>query len=160
MVMPFSAIEARRRAQNWLSVGRKIGFTNRTIWARYGVAQPLWASMWSHTMRFAVNGRATLDARRFVNPRIEPEVVFKLNAPVPLTDDPVALLSAVEWMAPGFEIVQSHFPDWKFSRGRLHGGVRAAWRAGGRRTLSQSRTATVRRLRNAAALCPDIVALA
>ena len=24
------------------------------------------------------------------------------------------MLSAVEWMAPGFEIVQSHFPDWKF----------------------------------------------
>jgi 2-oxo-3-hexenedioate decarboxylase len=107
-------IEARRRAQNWISVGRKIGFTNRNIWARYGVAQPLWASMWSHTMRFAVNGRATLDARRFVNPRIEPEVVFKLNAPVPVSDDPVALLSAVEWMAPGFEIVQCHFPEWKF----------------------------------------------
>ncbi len=107
-------IEARRRAQNWISVGRKIGFTNRTIWVRYGVAQPLWASMWSHTVQFAPGGRATLDARRFVNPRIEPEVVFKLKAPVPRSDDPEALLSAVEWMAPGFEIVQSHFPGWKF----------------------------------------------
>jgi 2-oxo-3-hexenedioate decarboxylase len=27
----------------------------------------------------------------------------------------VALLTAVEWIAPGFEIVQSHFPDWKFT---------------------------------------------
>jgi 2-oxo-3-hexenedioate decarboxylase len=27
----------------------------------------------------------------------------------------LALLAAVEWIAPGFEIVQSHFPDWKFT---------------------------------------------
>ena len=50
-----------------------------------------------------------------MQPRIEPEVVFKLKAPVPLTDDPAAVLSSVEWIAPGFEIVQSHFPDWKFA---------------------------------------------
>ena len=30
-------IEARRRAQGWWPVGRKIGFTNTTIWPRYGV---------------------------------------------------------------------------------------------------------------------------
>ncbi len=24
------------------------------------------------------------------------------------------MLACVEWIAPGFEIVQSHFPDWKF----------------------------------------------
>ena len=50
-----------------------------------------------------------------MQPRIEPEVVFKLKTPLPLTDDPEALLAATEWLAPGFEIVQSHFPDWKFS---------------------------------------------
>ena len=27
-------INARREAQGWISVGRKIGFTNRTIWER------------------------------------------------------------------------------------------------------------------------------
>src|SRR5438477_2999797 len=69
-------IEARRRAQGWRSVGRKIGFTNRTIWPRYGVYQPMWAHVWSHTVRFAEDGKATLDLTRFVQPRIEPEVVF------------------------------------------------------------------------------------
>ena len=34
-------IETRRRAQGWEVVGRKIGFTNRTIWPRYGVYQPM-----------------------------------------------------------------------------------------------------------------------
>jgi 2-oxo-3-hexenedioate decarboxylase len=33
---------------------------------------------------------------------------------VPLTDDPVDVLACVDWIAPGFEIVQSPFPDWKF----------------------------------------------
>jgi 2-keto-4-pentenoate hydratase len=107
-------IEERRRAQGWRAVGRKIGFTNRTIWPRYGVYQPMWAHVWSNTVHFAQDGKASLALQPFVQPRIEPEVVFKLRAPVPATDDPLALLAAVEWVAPGFEIVQSHFPDWKF----------------------------------------------
>jgi 2-oxo-3-hexenedioate decarboxylase len=74
----------------------------------------MWAHVWSHTVRFAENGRATLDLRAFVQPRIEPEVVFKLKAPVGAADDPLAVLASTEWIAPGFEIVQSHFPDWKF----------------------------------------------
>ena len=108
-------IETRRRAQGWKAVGRKIGFTNRTIWPRYGVYQPMWAHVWTHTIHFAPGGKAALPLNGLVQPRIEPEVVFKLNGPVPLTDDAAAVLACVEWMAPGFEIVQSHFPDWKFA---------------------------------------------
>lgn len=107
-------IETRRRAQGWQPVGRKIGFTNRTIWPRYGVYQPMWAHIWTRTVHFAPDGKASLSLHSFVEPRIEPEIVFKLRAPVPLTDDPLAILSAAEWVAPGFEIVQSHFPGWKF----------------------------------------------
>jgi 2-oxo-3-hexenedioate decarboxylase len=108
-------IETRRRAQGWRSVGRKIGFTNRTIWERYGVHQPMWAHMWMHTVHYARNGRGSLSLQSFVQPRIEPEVVFKLKSPLPLTDAPLAQLAAAEWIAPGFEIVQSHFPEWKFT---------------------------------------------
>src|SRR5438552_6258323 len=108
-------IETRRRAEGWKAVGRKIGFTNRTIWPRYGVYQPMWAHVWSRTVHFARDGKAALPLNSLVQPRIEPEVVFKLKGPVPLTDDAAAVLACVEWMAPGFEIVQSHFPDWKFA---------------------------------------------
>jgi 2-oxo-3-hexenedioate decarboxylase len=108
-------IETRRRAQGWRSVGRKIGFTNRTIWPRYGVFQPMWAHVWAHTVRFAPGGSGTLPLRGLVQPRIEPEVVFKLSSPVPVTDDAARVLDCVEWIAPGFEVVQSHFPDWKFT---------------------------------------------
>jgi 2-oxo-3-hexenedioate decarboxylase len=108
-------IETRRRAQSWTAVGRKIGFTNRTIWPRYGVYQPMWAHVWTRTVHFARDGKATLPLNGLVQPRIEPEVVFKLKGSVPLADDAAAVLASVEWMAPGFEIVQSHFPDWKFA---------------------------------------------
>jgi 2-keto-4-pentenoate hydratase len=74
----------------------------------------MWAHVWSHTVHFAKDGRATLDLKPFVQPRIEPEVVFKLKAPVTAANDALAVLDSTEWIAPGFEIVQSHFPDWKF----------------------------------------------
>ncbi len=110
-----AAINARREAQGWRSIGRKIGFTNRTIWARYGVYRPMWAPVWSHTVHFARDTRASLPLAGFVQPRIEPEIVLKLSRSPPMSDDPVVLLGSVEWIAAGFEIVQSVFPEWKFA---------------------------------------------
>ena len=107
-------ITRRRVQQGWTMVGRKIGFTNRTIWDRYGVTAPMWAPVWDRTLITASGGEATIDLSSFVQPRIEPEVVFKLRGPVPVTGDEAEILAAVEWMAPGFEIVQCHFPGWKF----------------------------------------------
>jgi 2-oxo-3-hexenedioate decarboxylase len=108
-------IERRRIAQGWRPGGRKIGFTNRPIWPRCGVYLPMWARTWAHTVHFAPGNRASLALTGLVQPRIEPEVVFRLKAPVADTTDAIAILRCVEWMAPGFEIVQSHFPGWKFT---------------------------------------------
>lgn len=108
-------IASRRRDQGWTSVGRKIGFTNRTIWAAYGVDRPMWADIWDRTVRWATHGEATVALASVVEPRIEPEVVFKLAGPVPVIDDPMAVLDAVEWLAPGFEIVRCPFPGWRFT---------------------------------------------
>jgi 2-oxo-3-hexenedioate decarboxylase len=48
-------------------------------------------------------------------PRIEPEIMFGLaRAPERGMDD-AAVLECIEWVAHGFEIVQSIFPDWKFA---------------------------------------------
>lgn len=106
-------IERRRIAQGWTPVGRKIGFTNTTIWERYGVYQPMWARVWSHTVHWADHSGATLSLRAFSLPRLEPEVVLGLGRS-PQSDDLRHLIECVDWIAPGFEIVQSHFHDWKF----------------------------------------------
>ena len=108
-------IQKRRCAQGWQPIGRKLGFTNTTIWARYGISTPLWAHVWAHSVHFAKNSEASLSLASFVQPRIEPEVVFKLKGAVPLSDDAAEILTCVEWIAPAFEIVQCHFPDWKFA---------------------------------------------
>jgi len=107
-------LHARRIARGWKPIGRKIGFTNTTIWARYGVDRPMWSHVWDRTVTIAADDRAELALDLTMQPRIEPEVVFGIAAPLPSGNDPVDLLRAVAWIAPGFEIVQSPFPGWKF----------------------------------------------
>jgi len=94
--------------------GYKIGFTNRTIWERYGVYAPIWATVWNTTLSFC-EGEGELSLAGTCQPRIEPECVFGLKATPPVRASLDELLACVEWIAPGFEIVQSHMPDWKFS---------------------------------------------
>ena len=49
------------------------------------------------------------------SPKIEPEIVFKLKRPLAAGLDPAATLDAVEWLAPGFEIIDCVFPAWRFT---------------------------------------------
>lgn len=108
-------LDRRRRARGTRAAGRKIGFTNRGIWAEYGATAPIWAHVYDNTIIPANDNHATLSLAGSVAPRIEPEIAFKLRAPLPAgLTDPIAVLRAVEWYAPSFEIVDCHFPDWKF----------------------------------------------
>lgn len=108
------AIAIRRAAQGWRSVGRKIGFTNRAIWNLYDVDAPMWAHMWDQTVQFATSATASVKLDGILEPRIEPEVVMRLRGPVPTTGAAVDVLKSVEWIAAGFELVQSVFPGWRF----------------------------------------------
>lgn len=94
--------------------GYKVGFTNRTIWPRYGVYAPIWGTVWNTTLSFC-DGEGEVSLRGTCEPRIEPECVFGLHATPPARPTLADLLACVEWIAPGFEIVQSHMPGWKFS---------------------------------------------
>ena len=104
-----------RRARGEKTIGRKIGFTNRNIWAQYGATAPIWAHVYDRTVQFAQDGSATVSLEGSVQPRLEPEIAFKLKAPLPSSiNDPLRVLETVEWLAPSFEIVDCHFADWKF----------------------------------------------
>lgn len=103
-----------RRSRGSRPVGRKIGFTNRSIWTLYGVDAPMWAHVYDDTVSHAINGKAEVSLAGTVSPRMEPEILFKLRAPVPAAcNDPEQLLRSAEWYAHSVEIVHSHF-DWKF----------------------------------------------
>jgi 2-oxo-3-hexenedioate decarboxylase len=104
-----------RRARGERTVGRKNGFTNRNIWAEYGATAPIWAHVYNRTLVIAERNRATLSLKGSARPRLEPEIAFRLKAALPAgVTDPARILEAIEWVAPGFEIVDCHFADWKF----------------------------------------------
>jgi 2-keto-4-pentenoate hydratase len=103
-----------RRAAGFVPVGRKIGFTNSSLWPVYGVHQPIWGTMYDRTVTRLDGGKARASISAYAEPKIEPEIAFGLRSiPVP-GSDPGAVLRSIEWIAHGFEIVQSHFPGWKF----------------------------------------------
>jgi 2-keto-4-pentenoate hydratase len=108
-------LHAHRLAQGWKLMGRKNGFTNRGIWERYGVNGPMWGAVYDRTLVFSRDNKAVVPLAGLAQPRIEPEICFKLKAAPPLTRDPVALLESIEWIAHSIEIVQCHHPEWKIT---------------------------------------------
>ena len=120
------AVRHLRITRGEVPVGYKVGFTNRTIWSRYNVYAPIWGCVWNTTI-FYCEGAGDMSLAHLCQPRIEPEAVFGFRAtprrPATLDD----LFDALDWVAPGFEIVQSHSPGWKFiapetvADGGLHG---------------------------------------
>jgi 2-oxo-3-hexenedioate decarboxylase len=102
-------LHAHRLALGWKALGRKIGFTNRTIWARYGVHEPIWGTVYDRTL---VPPNTPVSLKGLAQPRIEPEILFKLHR-APRSSAEEELVSCIEWMAHSVEIVQCHHPDWK-----------------------------------------------
>lgn len=107
-------LKRRYEGRGCKAVGRKIGFTNRTIWEQYKVYAPIWGYVYDCTVH-DLSEMASLPLAGFAEPRIEPEIIFGLGRAPASSMDETALLSCVDWVAHGFEIVQSIFPQWKFS---------------------------------------------
>ena len=111
-----AAVTKLRSARGERPVGWKIGFTNTTIWDEYGVHAPIWGPMYDTTVASGdpASGALACPIARLLEPRIEPEIAFRIGA-VPRPDmDEEELLSCVDAVAHGFEIVQSVFPAWRF----------------------------------------------
>ncbi len=107
-------VHRRRVRRGETPVGRKIGFTNRTIWPEYGVWAPIWGYVYSTTVRPAYQQSVPVAIGQLLQPRLEPEVQLHFATPPPLTRDEVAILECVDWMTLGYEIVQCPYPDWRF----------------------------------------------
>lgn len=110
-----AVVRQMREAQGEISVGRKIGFTNRTIWAEYDVYEPIWGYVYNRTVHDLAQLGRTFSLAGLAEPRIEPEIVFGLAVASGPGMDERELLLSIKWVAHGFEIVQSIFPGWRFS---------------------------------------------
>jgi 2-oxo-3-hexenedioate decarboxylase len=107
-------VHAARRARGEQPVGRKIGVTNRVLWDKYGVREPIWGYVYDTTLFRPRGGRAAAAIGGFASAKIEPEIVLHFKAAPPATQNEAAILDCIDWVAHGFEIVQSPFAEWKF----------------------------------------------
>ncbi len=107
-------IHRMRLTEGAKPIGRKIGFTNPGMWSTFGVREPIWAYIYDTTVVHLCDTQTTCQLSRFVEPRIEPEIVLQLRTPPKAGAGLIDVVNAIDWVAHGFEIVQSHFPSWRF----------------------------------------------
>lgn len=101
----------RRLARGERLSGVKLGFTSRTKAAQMGVFDVIMGRL-TDGMRIADGG--PLDPSRFVHPRVEPEVAFRLARSI----DPGGVTdpeSAVDAVAPALEVIDSRYRDFRFT---------------------------------------------
>lgn len=94
--------------------GRKIGMTNPRMWAQYGIDGPLWGYVYNRSLRNDGTD-VSYSLAGLVEPKIEPEIVLGLRAVPRVGASQEELLECIDWIAHGFEIVQSHVPGWRFT---------------------------------------------
>jgi 2-oxo-3-hexenedioate decarboxylase len=108
-----AAVRALRAARGEKPTGRKIGFTNRSIWAQYQIDRPIWGDMYAHTAR-THDPSEVFALAPFCEPQIEPEIVFRLSHAPEAGMDEHAILDCIDWVAHGIEIVHSIYRGWRF----------------------------------------------
>lgn len=122
-------VDTLRTRDGDVAVGRKIGFTNPAVQREYGVHEPVWGTIYQRTLISLDGADASFGIDHLAQPRIEPEIVLHFKSSPPVSGDPAAILECVDWIAHGFEIVQSSFADWKFrapdavANNGLHGAL-------------------------------------
>ncbi|MGE3744796.1 MAG: 2-keto-4-pentenoate hydratase [Sphingomonadaceae bacterium] len=102
----------RRYARGERRLGIKMGFTSRAKMIQMGIDDMIWGRL---TTAMALEEGAEVDCARYVHPRVEPEIAFLLRRDV---TGPVSLMeaqAAVEAVAPGLELIDSRYQNFKFS---------------------------------------------
>jgi len=103
-----------RMDDGYIPVGRKIGFTNSKLWSAFGVSEPIWSYIYNKSVTYIEKENEVCSIKEFYKPKIEPEVVFHLSS-TPFGNSSIKeLLECIDSISIGFEIVQCHFPEWKF----------------------------------------------
>ena len=102
----------RRLARGEKLVGVKMGLTSRAKMIQVGVDEVIWGRL-TDAMRLEEGG--ALSKKRYVHPRIEPELAFLMKRDLSGEVSPAEALSAVEAIAPAMEIIDSRYRDFKFA---------------------------------------------
>ncbi|WP_129777021.1 2-keto-4-pentenoate hydratase [Peristeroidobacter soli] len=102
----------RRIARGERRIGTKMGFTSRAKMEQMGVSDLIWGRL---TDAMIAEDGGTISRKRFVHPRVEPEVAFLLRKPLSGIVTAPQALDAVEAIAPALEIIDSRYQNFRFS---------------------------------------------
>ena len=107
------AIEIKeiREGKKEKALGIKVGITNKTIWEKYSVNAPIFGFMYSTTV---LNKEQLFSPEKFLEPRFEPEIFFKLRKKPHSEMSDMDLISCCESFGIGVELVQSIYEGWIF----------------------------------------------
>ena len=104
-------IENRKESRDQKKIGVKVGFTNRNIWKQYNASAPIVGAMYDTTV-FPLFDNFSIS--RFLEPRIEPEIIFKIKKRPTAEMSDNDLMGCISSVAHGFEIVHCVFKNWNF----------------------------------------------
>lgn len=93
-------------------VGVKLGFTSKAKMAQMGVSDVIVGRL-TDAMRIADGDE--VDLSRFIHPKVEPEVAFRLCRDVDPKDPSTDIESCVDAVAPAVEIIDSRYRDFRFT---------------------------------------------
>ena len=102
----------RRLGRGEKLVGVKMGLTSRAKMKQVNVDEVVWGRL---TDAMRLEEGAALSKRRYVHPRIEPELAFLLKAPLTGEVTAAEALAAVAAIAPAMEIIDSRYQNFKFA---------------------------------------------
>lgn len=107
-----AALLERRIARGERIVGVKLGFTSKAKMAQMGVSDVILGRL---TDAMRIGDGDSFDLARFIHPKVEPEVAYRLCRDVDLDDPLTDIESCVDAMAPALEIIDSRYRDFRFT---------------------------------------------
>jgi len=102
----------QRLARGEQLVGIKMGFTSRAKMEQMGVDDLIWGRL-TNTMIIDQDQAINLD--KYVHPRAEPEIAFRLNCDLAGEISFEQAVKAIEAIAPAIEVIDSRYQNFKFS---------------------------------------------
>ncbi|WP_339609535.1 fumarylacetoacetate hydrolase family protein [uncultured Planktosalinus sp.] len=92
--------------------GYKLGFTSKAKMEQMGVHDLIWGIL---TNEMEIKEGNTIDLKRWIHPRVEPEIAFRVSKEINRELTLEELPDYLDSMAPALEIIDSRYENFKFS---------------------------------------------
>lgn len=102
----------RRIVRGESLIGYKMGFTSVAKMEQMGVHDLIWGRL---TDSMCIVDGGFLEISKFIHPRAEPEIAFRVNQDITSEVALEDVISIVDGLAPAIEVIDSRYENFKFS---------------------------------------------